>query len=42
MEDWQRKQEQLKYELNINKKKVEQKLYETKMKYDRQYKEIEK
>ena len=42
MEEWQRKQELLKYDLNVNKKKVEQKLYETKMKYDRQYKEIEK
>ena len=36
MEEWQLKQEQLKYELNLNKKKVVQKLLETKQKYDRQ------
>ena len=30
MEEWQRKQDHLKYELSLNKKKVEQKLLETK------------
>jgi cilia- and flagella-associated protein 57 len=42
MEEWRRKQEQLHYELNVNKRKVELKLRETKQKYERQYHEIEK
>lgn len=42
MEEWQQKQEQLKHDLNVNKKKVEQKLLESKQKYERQYVEIER
>jgi len=42
MEEWRRKQEQLQHELNVNKRKVELKLRETKQKYERQYQEIER
>jgi hypothetical protein len=42
MEEWRRKQEQLKHELAVNKRKVELKLKETKQKYERQYQEIER
>lgn len=42
MDEWQKKQEQLKHDLNMNKKKVEQKLLESKQKYERQYAEIER
>lgn len=41
MEEWSRKQEQLKYDLAVTKKKVEQKLAESKAKYQKQYEEIE-
>lgn len=37
MEEWRRKQDQLQYELSVNQRKVELKLRETKMKYERQY-----
>ena len=37
MEEWRRKQEQLQHELNVNKRKVDLKLKETKQKYERQY-----
>jgi hypothetical protein len=42
MEHWREKQEQLQLELAVNKKKVELKLRETKLKYERQYREIER
>lgn len=42
MEEWRRKQEQLQFELKVNKRKVELKLLETKHKYERQYQEIER
>lgn len=35
MEEWRKKQEKLQTELNINKRKVEMKLRETKQKYER-------
>ena len=35
MEEWRRKQEQLQYELSVNQRKVELKLRETKLKYER-------
>jgi hypothetical protein len=34
MEEWQHRQDKLKFELNITKRKVEQRLNETKMKYE--------
>ncbi len=40
MEEWQRRQDQLKYELNQTKKKVQHKLDESKQKYEKQYNEI--
>lgn len=42
MEEWRVKQEKLHFELNVNKRKVEMKLKETKAKYEKQYQEIER
>jgi hypothetical protein len=42
MEEWRRKQESLQFELNVNKRKVDMKLRETKQKYEKQYQEIER
>ena len=42
MEEWQRKQEALRQELAMNKRKVEANLAEAKAKYERQYNEIER
>jgi len=37
MEEWRMKQEKLQFELNVNKRKVDLKLKETKAKYEKQY-----
>ncbi len=41
MEEWQRKQEQLQNDLNMTKRKVENKLQESKMKFQGQLENLE-